>query len=156
MTDQKLKSAASATNSARNSYSSVQGIITKYGYIVRFAWVRIFVTREGRVGYWIRECPNCGYEHTHGSYPPFDPREFANGPKGRRAPHCKFHPRSPSFPGGRDTYELRLVDEPAYLAPGAERSRLAKDTMQYPSNLGIEVSDKTIPSEMPTRSWRWR
>jgi hypothetical protein len=48
------------------------------------AWTDIFVSRLGRVGYWIRQCPACGFEHAHGGFPLFDPRLEL----GWRSSHC--------------------------------------------------------------------
>jgi hypothetical protein len=130
------------------------------------AWTHIFVSRLGRVGYWIACCPICGYEHTHGGYAPFDPREkqgYAKvqvnlrGPQslGWRVPHCHQAPWEAVGHGGHE-YELMLAAGPARFAPGANRARAARRTLAYLRSLGIETSDATIPSTRPLSWWRWR
>ena len=109
------------------------------------ARVHVFVSRTGRVGYWIPRCPFCGHEHIHGSYEPFDPRS-AEG-LGWRCSHCDQ---------GGGTYELVLAPEPARFAPGAKHSFHAKHTMKWLRSIGMKTSDEVIPSERPCSWWRWR
>jgi hypothetical protein len=127
----------------------------------------IFVSRLGRIGYWIACCPMCGYEHVHGGYAPFDPRQrqgFAKfqvnlkGPQslGWRAPHCHQAPRSDTHEGDGHEYELMLAAGPARIAPGAENSRRAKRTMDYLRSIGVRVSNDILPSANKLSWWRWR
>ena len=122
------------------------------------ARVHVFVSRSGRIGYHITECPICWDEHIHGPYPIFDPRErqgfakFQNNLScaeslGWRAPHC-FH-------DCRSEYELVLVAEPARYAPGAQHSPLAGRTMKYLLSIGFPNSNETISSTWPPSRWRW-
>jgi hypothetical protein len=131
------------------------------------AWAHIFVSRLGKVGYWLPACPFCGCEHVHGGYEPFDPRKRQGFAKfqtnlrgeqslGWRGPHCHEGPQHDiSADDGRE-YELMLAAGPARFAPGAARSRLANRTMRFLRSLGIETSHETIPSAWPLPWWRWR
>jgi hypothetical protein len=130
------------------------------------AEAHIFVSRLGRIGYWIARCPMCGYEHVHGGYAPFDPRERQGFPKfqvnlrgphslGWRAPHCHHAPRSDTHED-EDEYELMLAAGPARFAPGAEHSRRAKRTMDYLRSIGVPVSNDLLPSSNKPSWWRWR
>ena len=122
---------------------------------VPIAWVHIFVSRLGRIGYWLPACPFCGFEHTHGAYEPFDPRT-AVGINGRRASHCHQAPLSLDWDSTREgTYRLMLAAGVARFAPGAIRSRRAKHAMRFLQSLGIETSNETIPSAWPLSRWRW-
>jgi hypothetical protein len=123
----------------------------------RIAYVRVFVARSGRIGYHIAECPDCGDEHIHGPYPFFDPRkrqgfaEFQTDLScaeslGWRVPHC----HSP-----RSEYELVLAADPARYAPGAQRSRLAKQAMSNLRSIGFPTSNETLSSRWPRSKWRW-
>jgi hypothetical protein len=115
------------------------------------AWACTFVSRRGNVGYWIRECPFCGSEHTHGGSPPPVALHRADG---WRAPHCAFQaPRPTPQPNGE--YYLKLGPWPARLAPCAERSRTAKNACRYLRSIGVETSDEVIPSALPRSWWRW-
>jgi hypothetical protein len=116
------------------------------------AWAHIFVTRFGEVGYWIPVCPFCGFEHAHGGYAAFDPRNA----QGLRISHCFQAPRKfwGSFSEG--TYDLRLARGPARFAPGAAQSPRAQRTMNYLRSIGIETSNETIASTSRELRWRWR
>jgi hypothetical protein len=120
----------------------------------RIAWAHIFVSRCGHVGLWIPRCPHCGYEHVHGGYPPYDIRRTFQAVGGWRAPHCH---QAPIYIEGSDwDYQLRPATELARFTPGAERSRAARNTMDYLRSIGIETSNETIPSTWPISWWRWR
>jgi hypothetical protein len=54
-----------------------------------------------------------------------------------------------------DEYYLKLGPWPARLAPGAERSRAAKNACKYLRSIGVETSDEVIPSALPHSWWRW-
>jgi hypothetical protein len=116
------------------------------------AWADIFVSRLGRIGYWIRQCPACGFEHAHGGFPPFDPRLEL----GWRAPHCHQVPRNEWASIEPAPYQLRLAPNPARYAPGAKQSRRAKRIMDYLCSIGIQTSDESIPSAWPRSWWMWR
>jgi hypothetical protein len=128
------------------------------------AWVHIFVSRLGRVGYWIASCPICGHEHVHGGYSdPFDPRKRQGFPKyqvnlrgprslGWRVPHCHAWDAPAYY---YHEYELMLAAGPARFAPGAARSRAAKMAMAYLRSIGVETSNDTIPSSWRGAQWRW-
>jgi hypothetical protein len=116
------------------------------------AWADIFVSRLGRIGYWIRQCPACGFEHAHGGFPLFDPRLEV----GWRGDHCHQAPREAWGLVEPRPYELQLAAEPARFAPGAEHSRRAKRTMGYLRSIGVETSSQTIPSSWSPSWWRWR
>ena len=132
------------------------------------AWVSVFVSWLGNVGYWIRcHRPLCGSEHVHGGYLPFDPRtrqgfaRFSNQycrrveSLGWRAPHChQARQRGTREDDGRE-YELVLTAESARFAPGAAHSRRAIGTMAYLRSIGIKTSSQTIPSAWPHSRWRW-
>jgi hypothetical protein len=131
------------------------------------ALAHIFVSRLGRIGYWLPACSFCGHEHIHGPYPPFDPRERRGyskhqtnltGPNslGWRGSHCCQSPHNFWCSIREGEYELVLAPGPARFAPGAAGSRRAKDAMQFLQSLGIETSNETIPSELPPSWWRWR
>jgi hypothetical protein len=124
------------------------------------AWAHIFVSRLGKVGYWLPACPFCGCEHVHGGYKPFDPRKRQGFAKfqtnlrgeqslGWRGPHCHEGPQ-------QGEYELILAAGPARFAPGAKRSRAARSTMAYLRSIGVDVSDKILPSAKEHSWWRWR
>lgn len=116
------------------------------------AWADIFVSRLGRIGYWIRQCPACGFEHAHGGFPLFDPRLEL----GWRGDHCHQAPRKEWASIEPRPYQLALAPGPARLAPSAERSRRAKRTMDFLRSIGIETSDESIPSAWPRSWWMWR
>jgi hypothetical protein len=130
------------------------------------AWVSVFVSWLGNVGYWIRQCPLCGHEHVHGGYVPFDPRTRQGFARfqfnlshaeslGWRAPHCHQPPRCGTREDDGREYELMLTAEPARFGPGAQYSRRAKRTMDYLRSIGVNTSSKTIPSAWPPSRWRW-
>jgi hypothetical protein len=50
---------------------------------------------------------------------------------------------------------LKLGPCPARLAPGAERSRPAKNACKYLRSIGVETSDEVILSALPRSWWRW-
>jgi hypothetical protein len=136
------------------------------GHRQLIARVRVFVTRYGRIGYHIAECPICGDEHIHGTDPFFDPRERQGFAKfqtnlscaeslGWRAPHCSQSARYPIINDDWNEYELVLAAEPARYAPGAKRSPLARQAMCDLRALGFPTSNETISSMWPASRWRW-
>ena len=131
--------------------SSPPDIKNQDGEQARIAWAYIFVTRDGDIGYSIPVCPFCGFEHTHGGYAPFDPR---NG-EGGRASHCFQAPRKRWGSFCEGTYDLRLARGPARFAPGAARSHRAQRTMNYLRSIGIGALSETIPSTSRELRWRW-
>jgi hypothetical protein len=113
------------------------------------ALAHIFVTRLGRVGLWIPNCPNCGDEHVHGGYPPYDIREGFSAANGWRAPHCK------QITATSVGYRLTDSGMPARFAPGASRARKAIATMAWLKSIGLPTSGHEISSAKPRVWWRW-
>jgi hypothetical protein len=122
---------------------------------VPIAWSHIFVSRVGNVGLWIPRCPFCGFEHVHGGYRPYDIRQAFEKCDGRRAPHCHQAPLYAAW-GTGCSYQLKHIGGCVRFAPGARRSRAARETTNYLKAIGLETTDETICSNRPIAWWRWR
>jgi hypothetical protein len=112
----------------------------------------IFVTRDGRVGLWLQRCPLCGCGHVHTICPFHDIRIAFAAAGGFRCSHCQLGPNY--IPGAESARDYQLVwdNGPALFAPGASRSRAAKNAMRRLRALGIETLNEEIPSSL----WVWR